>query len=144
MKARLLHFENSMQLLLCTGKIQGISLKEAYQFLSSYDNENYYSGPGKWEFEGLSMHAFRGTTIAVVNDDNTLTIHDAEWYRKILDSKTVEYLTAQEYAELYDKKSAIIRRFCINNRIPGAICKGNTWLIPKDAPYPSDERVRNK
>lgn len=144
MKARLLHHEGALRLLLCTGSIQDVSVPEAYTFLSNYDNPEYYAGNGKWDFEGLTMEAFRGSTIAVVNDDGTMTVFDAEWYRKILSDNETKYLTAQEYADLHQKKSAIIRRFCLSNRLPGAILKGNTWLIPENTPYPDDERVRMK
>lgn len=144
MKARLLHHEGSMQLLLCTGSIQDVSTSEAYTFLSSYDNKEYYAGTEKWDYGILTMENFRGTTIAIVNDDGTLTISDSEWYRKILRSNEINYLSAAEYGALHGKQSSIIRRLCLDGRLTGAIIKGNTWLIPESAPYPEDDRFRSK
>lgn len=142
MKARLLHFQDTLQLLLCNGKIQTLSVYDAYLFLSNYDDPNLYVGPGRWDYENVTMESYRGSTIAVVNDNSALIVADPNWFRTILESRIKNLATAQEYASLHGKKSAIVRRFCLANRIPGSFCIGQTWLIPKDAPYPPDERFR--
>ena len=59
-----------------------------------------------------------------------------------MSNKETKYLTTMEYAELHGKQDSIVRRICRAGRIPGAIQKGKSWLIPKNAPYPTDERVR--
>ena len=144
MKARLLQFEGSLQLLLCNGKILMLSYPEAFEFISNFDNQDYYAGPGTWDYENITMESYRGTTIAVVSDDGLLTIENAELLREILDRKDVKYLTSTEYAALHGKKDAIIRRLCRTDRIPGAILKGKTWLIPNTSPYPADERGKSR
>lgn len=53
------------------------------------------------------------------------------------------YVNTEEYAELHGKEMKQIRNYCNQNRIPGAIRVGVNILIPIDAPYPRDMRVRN-
>lgn len=142
MKARLLEFEGTLQLLLCTGSIKMLSYSEAYEFISNYDNPEYYSGVGKWDYENITMESYRGNTIAIVSDEGNLIIENAELLRTILNNKDPKYLTVLEYAALHGKQDSIVRRICRAGRIPGAIQKGKSWLIPEDAPYPVDERVR--
>lgn len=143
MKARLLHNDGALQLLLCTGKIIDISLYQAHQFLSSYDDPKHYADEGSWNYKNLTMESFRGTTVAVVNDNNTLTVFDSEWFQKILSSNLDSLLTAQQYAQLHNKQSAIIRRLCLQGQLPGAILMGSTWFIPRDTPYPPNSRNRS-
>lgn len=143
MKARLLTFEGVFHLLLCTGKIKMLSAAEAYEFVSQYDNPSYYAGSGRWDYEDISMESYHGDTIAWVGDDGVMHIEDAEQFRAVLDSRQTIYLTAVEYADKHEKYPTLVRRLCQNGRIPGAILKGKTWLIPASAPYPADERVRN-
>ena len=140
MKARLINFKGITQLLLCTGKIKDVSNTEAYDFLLNFQDPSYYSGTGKWNYENLSMEEYRGDTIAVVDDNDTLHVFNATLFREIFLNKDAQYLTVPEYAELHGKKTAIIRRLCLDGRIPGAIFKGK-WLIPNTAPYPRDARV---
>lgn len=142
MKARLLQYEGVLQLLLCNGKIKTVSPADAYEFLIHFDNQSYYSGPGKWDYEGVTMESFRGETIATVSDTGILSVENAESFRTILTSAERKLLTVGEYAELHKKQISVIRRLCQQNRIAGAYLKGNTWLIPEKAPYPPDERIR--
>jgi len=142
MKARLIQSGNDFLLLLCTGKILTVSLDDARAFLMNFDDPDYYSGPGTWDYENLTIASYRGSTVAFVEEDGTLCVQDAVQYRKIIEHKESKYLTVAEYAELHGKQTAIIRRFCQNGRISGVVQKGKTWLIPEDSPYPPDARVR--
>lgn len=91
----------------------------------------------------IDMTKTTGTTIAYVDSDYHLIIIDCEYFRSIM-SKPTEYLTAEEYGALHGKKRSIIMRFCRDRRLRGAIKKGETWLIPKDAPYPKDARYGSR
>lgn len=91
----------------------------------------------------IDMTKSTGNTIAYVDSDYRLVIMDLDYYRSIM-SKPTEYLTAEEYGKLHGKKRAIIMRFCRDRRLRGAIKKGETWLIPKDAPYPKDARFGSR
>lgn len=142
MKARLIFHEGGIQLLLTTGRIVTLTLGAAREFLLNYDRGDYYSGSGTWDYENLTMESYRGDTIAFVDDGGMLCIKDPVRYREIMVNEDTKYLTVAEYANLHGKQTAIIRRFCQNGRIVGAIQKGKTWLIPEDSPYPPDTRVR--
>lgn len=141
MKARLVERDGSLELLLCTGVIKLLNAVEAREFLLHYDDSSHYAGDTSWDDEVLSMSCYSGETIAIVSEDGILEIHNPDLYRTILFPKEVVLLTIPEYAEKHGKKTAIIRRFCLAGRIEGAIQKGSRWLIPENAPYPTDERA---
>ena len=44
----------------------------------------------------------------------------------------MEYLTTVEMSEKWNISSRRIGVLCAQNRIPGVIKKGKTWLIPSD------------
>lgn len=54
-----------------------------------------------------------------------------------------EYLTVKEMAECWGITSRMVTVYCKENRIPGAMKKGNLWLIPSDAEKPDDNRKNN-
>ncbi len=142
MKARLIRYQDSIQLLLCTGKIKNFSNYEACEFLLNFSDSKYYSDNSKWDFENLSMTDYKGDTIAYVCDETILHIVDAKLFKDIFENKESNYITAKEYADAHGKQPAIIRRLCQHGRIRGSIQKGKTWLIPANSPYPSDERIK--
>lgn len=52
-----------------------------------------------------------------------------------------KYYTVSQYAKLIGKDPGNIRRMLINGDISGEKL-GNQWIIPQDAVYPEDRRVR--
>ncbi|RFZ77478.1 DNA-binding protein [Lacrimispora amygdalina] len=52
----------------------------------------------------------------------------------------MDYLTVREAGEKWDVGSRMAAYYCEQGRVPGAIKKGNLWLIPKDTPKPTDGR----
>lgn len=70
----------------------------------------------------------------------------------LLKNKTIEniipeheyiyYLSTVEYAKLHGKKFNQISNYCKANRFPGSIVVGDKYLIPIDAPYPGDMRLK--
>jgi hypothetical protein len=56
----------------------------------------------------------------------------------------LDYLTAIETGEKWDITPRRVTYFCEGGRIPGALKRGNLWLIPKDAEKPADGRVNNR
>ena len=139
MKARLISSSGTLQLLLCNGVIKYITQEEAKDFLLTFDNVNHYKGPGTWDYEGITMESYTGHTIALVDNKGVLRVSDANMFRKLLSQKEEKILTVPEYAALHGKKPGIVRRFCLQGRIEGAIQKGSQWLIPESAPYPISE-----
>lgn len=56
----------------------------------------------------------------------------------------MEYLTTLEMSEKWGISARRIALLCEQGRIEGAIKKGKTWLIPKDAEKPEDKRKNVK
>lgn len=54
----------------------------------------------------------------------------------------LEYLTGKEAGEKWNITPRMVNYYCSAGRIPGAIKKGNLWLIPKDAEKPVDGRKK--
>ena len=54
----------------------------------------------------------------------------------------MEYLTVKEAGEKWGISSRMVNVYCSNERIPGAVKKGNLWLIPYDAEKPTDNRYK--
>lgn len=50
-----------------------------------------------------------------------------------------QYLSVSEYAKLHGKDTGNVRRLLSSGRLSGQKV-GNQWIIPKDTPYPSDNR----
>ena len=57
----------------------------------------------------------------------------------------MDFLTTNEMSELWKISARRISLLCSEGRIEGAVKKGKTWLIPKDAKKPVyPRRVNNK
>lgn len=52
----------------------------------------------------------------------------------------MDYLTMKETAKLWGVSDRMINYYCAEERIKGAVKKGNLWLIPSDAQKPEDRR----
>lgn len=141
MKARLIYFQNQIQLLLFTGKILILSISEARDFLLTFSDPEHYTGPGTWDYADITLETYGGSTIAFVDEHTRLIVEDCIKFREIIDGVEVNYLTVNEFAAKHNKGSAIVRRMCQNGRIEGAILRGRAYLIPETSTYPDDARV---
>ena len=56
----------------------------------------------------------------------------------------MEYLTAKEAGEKWGITPRMVNYHCTGGRIPGAVKKGDLWLIPADAEKPADGRRKDK
>ena len=56
----------------------------------------------------------------------------------------MDYLTTSELSKLWGISSRRISLLCAEERIPGAVKKGKTWLGPSDAQKPEDPRKLRK
>jgi hypothetical protein len=54
----------------------------------------------------------------------------------------VDYLTVKEAGKKWGITARMATYYCIAERIPGAIKKGNLWLIPASAEKPLDGRYK--
>ncbi len=48
----------------------------------------------------------------------------------------MDYLSVKETAEKWGVNVSLVRRYCGQGRIPGAVCKDGVWRIPEDAVRP--------
>ena len=55
----------------------------------------------------------------------------------------MEYLSTTQIAGKWNISSRRIQILCNEGRIPGAMKVGPTWVIPKDAQKPDDQRIKN-
>lgn len=54
----------------------------------------------------------------------------------------MEYITAQEAADLWGISRRRVQILCVEGRIAGAVKKANLWLLPSDAIKPDDLRIK--
>ncbi len=54
------------------------------------------------------------------------------------------YLTVKEAAEKWGLGARIVTLYCAENKIEGAVKRGNLWLIPAHAARPADKRRREQ
>ena len=52
----------------------------------------------------------------------------------------MNYIKISEAAEKWGVTSRMVRYYCMNDRIPGAIADGDGWLIPEDADKPERKK----
>jgi len=141
MKARVVRYNDRFQLLLCSGIIKELDAFGINDFFETFDSpEHYENGPG-WTFP-ISIEQYNGETVAYVNEDTQLVISNSACYRELCSGTPVKMVTAAEYADMYDKKAGIIKRFCREGRFQGAVMQGTTWMIPANAPYPANSRKK--
>lgn len=55
----------------------------------------------------------------------------------------MEYLSIRQTSEKWSISPRRIQILCKQERIPGAIKIGYSWVIPADAEKPSDARIKN-
>lgn len=56
----------------------------------------------------------------------------------------MDFLTTAEMSETWGISARRISLLCCEGRVEGAVKKGKTWLIPKDAKKPEDPRKVRK
>ena len=55
----------------------------------------------------------------------------------------MEYLSIRQISEKWGLSRRRIQVLCVENRIPGAMKVGYSWVIPADAKKPKDERIKS-
>ena len=48
----------------------------------------------------------------------------------------MKYLSIKEFAEIWGVSPTMVRKYCLQNRIPGAKRKDGVWIIPDTAKKP--------
>ena len=119
---------------------QDIGARGVRDFLRNYSNPEYLK-----ELKESASLCFDSNDIyevmAYLGEKRQLCIYTPELMQLVFSAQFFSYITAEEFAEKYNRKRAIVQRFCKDGRIEGTIQVGSTWLIPEDAEYPADARV---
>lgn len=95
----------------------------------------FHGDDGMWNAESPDISMVPGETLAYVADNGSFVLLDSNPF-SFLFIDQVSYLSPREYANLYQKSAEMIKLYCRQGCIPGAIKRGRDWFIPKDSPYP--------
>lgn len=96
---------------------------------------------------GISGYEFlSGKTAAYITDTFQLVLNEFTLFRILLevDTSITNLIRATEYGNLHNKSVEMVKTLCRSGRIPGAKKIGRDWMIPSDAPYPTDKRYAFK
>lgn len=52
----------------------------------------------------------------------------------------LDYISVKEAAEKWGISERRVQKLCEGNRIEGVVCFGHTWMIPRKAEKPADQR----
>lgn len=140
MKLRLVQRYKATHIYCSNGTILNPTEEDIIRFLTSFKKPNQFKGnDGFWNNEIADMENAPGETLAYVDDSNKLVILNESIFDGLLKEK-ISYISVTEYAELHGKSRPMIKKLCLYGRIPGAQKHSTGWLIPKNAPYPKDNR----
>ncbi len=144
MKLRLIKTKSGIQLLCPNGTIINANRDVLIKLLTSFKFSRRFDGKdGYWNNFIIDMDDVKGETLAYVDSRNNLVVINCDTFLDAVQSK--DYISATEYANIHNKDKAIVKRHCMNGRIPGAELHSLGWLIPRDAPYPErKQRITKK
>ena len=136
---------NSKEVVLVKSKIGKVASSYVTTLLVNNFELDYLK---KWDNEFDEITEYPGDTIAYTNNKGYLVIVDAVPFEQSIKNKyiyqdDVDFLTVKEYANKHEKSEEQIKVFCRNGRIIGAKKMGRDWIIPTDAPYPRDRRIKS-
>ena len=134
MKYNLIKLNKEYCLVLTTGEMKTLTIEQTREFILNFETFEITQ-------DANSLHCqCDGELLASLNDKKELTIYSSAFLGDIFFNESA-YVSIQEYADMHEKKRAIISRLCNDGRLPGAVRKGTKWYIPKNAPYPKDCRA---
>jgi len=139
MKARLIQDAQENTVILCEdGTIAKATNENCYLFLTSFSKDKVFSDgtEGRWDLETPDMASYCGTTLAYISDNKQLVISDFKPFLRF--TPMDRYISSTEYAKMHGVSYELIKLFCREGRIPGAMKVARNWLIPQNAPYPVD------
>lgn len=140
MKLRLVRQKGELKLLCTNGSTLDVDKKVLASLLVDFKHPGKFKGDTNyWSFACSNMEEVPGEMLAYVDDANRLIIYDENLFADIVESSI--YISVTEYAELHGKSRPMIKKLCLDGRISGAQKHSTGWLIPKNAPYPKDNRL---
>lgn len=153
MKARLICNETGEYLLLCLdGTIAEADFSVLARFLKDSKNIDTVSGNlDRWDNQVPYMLDYKGKTVAYINDDGCIVIHDFQPFECLFETSVNlgfsfdEFLTTAQYAEAVGKSVEQVKIMLRTGRIPNACKIGRDWIIHKSSVlhYPADNRIIN-
>lgn len=143
MNARLIYDSSNKLVLLCKdGTICRPTRVMLAQLLSNFKRKDGYftGGPARWDTEYGDMMLYPGTTVAYISDGMELVIRDIEPFQFLLNGQQnpAKYISVAEFAKKHNKSIEMVKVYCRDGRIPGAIKPARNWMIPENAEYPVD------
>lgn len=146
MKARLVRTKDgTLKLLLANRMIKTAEEKDIHSLLSCFKNiDTLFNEEEKWSnLEIKDISDYPGKTLAYITDDLDLVIKDVFPITILINNALkTSFLSAAEYSKKVRKSVEQIKVYCRNGRLNGAYKVGREWLIPEDAPYPADNRIK--
>ena len=115
-------------------------------------------GSDWWEIQYDRMEDVEGVTLAYIDDKGNLVITEANPFLHLLvagaedddeqdapaaaaaDAESIEYISIDEYAASVGRHPSRVRVLCRQGRFPTAKKISSRWVIPKDTPFPADNR----
>lgn len=144
MKLRLIKQKNGVYMYCPNGTILQPTEKDLAQLLTSFTKPQRFKGTaGSWSANMADMEEGSGETLAYVDDTYKLVILNEQAFAGLFKPE-IKYISASEYAAMYDKCKATVKNLCVAGKLPGAYKTSAGWLIPDDAPYPQDGRRRQE
>lgn len=143
--------KNVYELLCWDGSLKRLKTRELVDFFTRFRDDRYLSGgeDGRWDETALDLSETGGDMVAYITsaaDRQNLVIVDPSPFLVLFKTTADtprDYISVNEYAEMYGVSKEVVKVYCREGRIPGAYKAGQRqWLIPKEAPYPVDMRVR--
>lgn len=122
-------------------------IDDVKEFLSYYtDDKYYYDLIERYSIPALKRRfSSEPDLLAIVDDEYKLVIHSSELLKAIMGtSNYCKFISTEKYAAKHGKGKAIVLRMCREGRIEGAVQVNSIWIIPEDAPYPSDGRLGSR
>ena len=117
---------------------EGTLMLMMQNFCSSSNSEK------TWKDYCNDMSMYPGETFAYQSDRGELVFPDPEKFVKLIKEVNVQYISIKEYAQRYGVSSEQIKVYCQKGRIQGARRIGKLWIIPEDAPYPTDRPKKKR
>lgn len=157
MKAKLFRVEGRgtelYELLCWDGTKKILRAKELSTFFKNFRDDSYLSGgeDGRWDTTAMDMSEVGGDLIAYVvevprePDKQQLIVVDPGPFAALFvpeNNEDNELIPISEYASMYGVTREIVKVYCRDGRIPGAIKAGGNWVVPRGAAYPTDTRRR--
>ena len=134
MKTRLYKIGESYYIQTSSGEITRVNRMASRHYLLNFKAPEYSEHT---KVAPTSIKDYGGDIIAEVTDDNYLLVKNDVLFKALMENDGVVWVSVNDFAQLHGKSQAMVRRYCQNGRIEGAIFTPGGYIIPEDASYPA-------